>query len=183
MTSDDRLADEVRSLRLHGQRLEDAGCEHRRVGLNSRLDSLEAAILLARLAVLDEDLERRAALAARYDEALSDCVEVPRSGPEARSAWAQYTIRVAGREQLAAGLRARGIPSAVYYPTPLNRQPAYRHCPSAPGRSAGGRGARQDGAQPADLPRSGEGDQTRVIDAIRRLIGKKGLIANVSEPT
>ncbi len=172
LTSDDRLADEVRSLRLHGQRLEGAGCEHRRVGLNSRLDSLQAAILLAKLAVLDEDLERRAAVAARYDEALSDCVEVPRSGPEARSAWAQYTIRVAGREQLAAGLCARGIPTAVYYPTPLNRQPAYRHCPCTPGGLPVAEALAKTVLSLPIYPDLEKADQTRVIDAIRRLIGK-----------
>jgi UDP-2-acetamido-2-deoxy-ribo-hexuluronate aminotransferase len=106
---------------------------------------------------------------------LSDCVEVSRRGPEARSAWAQYTLRVGGRDQLAAGLHARGIPSAVYYPTPLSRQPAYRHCPSAP---AGLPVAEALAKTALSLPiylDLGEADQTRVIDAIRRLIGKKGL--------
>jgi dTDP-4-amino-4,6-dideoxygalactose transaminase len=157
LTSDDRLADEVRSLRLHGQRLEGAGCEHRRVGLNSGLDSLQAAIPLAKLAVLDEEIERRAALAARYDEALSDCVEVPRPGPEARSAWAQYTAprrraRSAGGRPARAGHPQRRLLSdAPEPPAGLSALPERAR------RSAGGRGACQDGAQPADSPRSGGG--------------------------
>jgi dTDP-4-amino-4,6-dideoxygalactose transaminase len=184
LTNDDRLADEVRSLRLHGQRLEGAGCEHRRVGLNSRLDSLQAAILPVKLTVLDEELERRAALAARYDGALSDCVEVPGSSPEARSAWAQYTLRVAGRDRLGSRpARAGYPPSAVYYRTPLNRQPAYRHCPSSPRGLPVAEALAETVLSLPIYPDLKEADQTRVIDAIRRLIGKKGLIASLSEPT
>ena len=103
-----------------------------RVGLNGRLATLQAAILLAKLPALDEEIERRAALARRYDEALEGVVLCPPPLAGDRPAWAQYTIRVGARDRLADGLRRRGIRSAVHYPRPLHRQPAYRSFPTAP---------------------------------------------------
>ncbi|HSA81817.1 MAG TPA: DegT/DnrJ/EryC1/StrS family aminotransferase [Geminicoccaceae bacterium] len=175
LTDDDPLAEEVQLLRLHGERREAARYEHVRVGLNSRLDTLQAAILLAKLGSLDGEIERRATLARRYDEALGD-LALPGALPGARSAWAQYTIRVGARDWLAVELRRRGIPTAVYYPRPLHRQPAYRHFPTAPqGLPIAEALARTVLSLPIH-PDLEDSDQARVIAAIRDLVARKGLI-------
>ena len=89
----------------------------------------------------------------RYDAALGDLVEVPAPLVDGRSAWAQYTIRVAGRDRLAAALDRRGIPTAVHYPRPLHRQPAYAHFPTAPGGLPVAESSGPARAQPADPSR------------------------------
>ncbi len=171
LTEDDRLAEEVRLLRSHGER---ARYEHVRIGLNSRLDTLQAAILLVKLAALDEEIGRRSALAARYDAGLGDLVEVPAPLAGGRSAWAQYTIRVSGRDRVAAALARRGIPTAVHYPRPLHLQPAFAHLPTAPG---GLRVAETLAGRVLSLPIHPDlapADQDRIIAAIRELL-EKGL--------
>lgn len=133
LTDDGALADEVRSLRLHGRGADKY--DNVRIGLNSRLDTLQAAVLLEKLAVFPAELAARAEVAARYAEALGGLagVTVPRLRPGATSTWAAYTVQTPGRDALAAALDAAGIASAVFYPRPLHEQPAYRGFPAAPG--------------------------------------------------
>jgi dTDP-4-amino-4,6-dideoxygalactose transaminase len=131
LTDDDALATTLRSLRAHGQGAEKY--EIVAVGTNSRLDTLQAAILLGKLSVFADEVEARQRVAARYDERLADRVQVPVIPATHRSAWAQYTVRVDRRDAVAARMRASGVPTAVYYPFPLHRQPAYRDCPVVPG--------------------------------------------------
>jgi UDP-2-acetamido-2-deoxy-ribo-hexuluronate aminotransferase len=170
LTDDDRLADEIRLLRAHGER---ARYDHVRIGLNSRLDTLQAAILLVKLAALDEEIGRRSALAARYDAALRDLVETPAPPAGGRSAWAQYTIRVTGRDRLAAALAERGIPTAVHYPRPLHRQPAFARLPRAPrGLPVAETLAGRVLSLPIH-PDLGADDQARIIAAIRELVAKE----------
>jgi UDP-2-acetamido-2-deoxy-ribo-hexuluronate aminotransferase len=119
-TSDDELATVIRQIARHGQ---DRRYHHIRVGVNSRLDTLQAAILLAKLDVFDDELEARQRVADRYGAGLS-AVATPALPQGDRSAWAQYTIRSTDRDGLQQRLRAAGIPSTVHYPLPLNRQPA-----------------------------------------------------------
>ncbi|MCC2662966.1 MAG: UDP-2-acetamido-2-deoxy-3-oxo-D-glucuronate aminotransferase [Geminicoccaceae bacterium] len=172
LTDDGALAEEVRLLRAHGERRGSARYEHLRVGLNSRLDTLQAAILLAKLDALDQEIERRAALAARYDEELAEFALRPALPAGVRSAWAQYTIRVGERDWLAAELRARGIPTAVHYPRALHRQPAYRDCPTAPdGLPVAEALARTVLSLPIH-PDLQDDDQARIIATIRELVGK-----------
>ena len=123
-------AELFRSLRVHGQGSNKY--ENLRVGLNSRLDTLQAAILLAKLEIFEEEIAARNRVAALYNEPLSACVRVPRLMPERTSVWAQYTVRIGGgkRDQVARALSLAGVPSAIYYPTPLHRQPAYRDYPA-----------------------------------------------------
>ncbi|HYC02700.1 MAG TPA: DegT/DnrJ/EryC1/StrS aminotransferase family protein [Azospirillaceae bacterium] len=130
-TDDDDLATLLRSLRFHGKGADKY--DNVRVGLNSRLDTLQAAILLEKLSIFEDELSRRDAVARRYDHGLEGAVATPRVHPEAASAWAQYTIRVAPerRDGLIRQLAAAGVPTALYYPTPLHRQTAYRHHPRA----------------------------------------------------
>ena len=125
LTADDDLADRVRSIRVHG-----AGTEKydiARIGLNARLDTIQAAVLLAKLPALDDEIAARRTLADRYDAALAGLAEAPVRPTGSASAWAQYSILIERRDAVAARLREAGIPTAVYYPRPLHLQPAYRH--------------------------------------------------------
>ncbi|NCA86667.1 MAG: DegT/DnrJ/EryC1/StrS family aminotransferase [Clostridia bacterium] len=122
-TNDDNLATVIRQVARHGQ---DRRYHHIRVGINSRLDTLQAAILLIKLEIFDEELQLRQQVAERYTRLLNEAgiTTTPYIEPGNTSAWAQYTIRVQNREQVQAALKDAGIPTAVHYPIPLNRQPA-----------------------------------------------------------
>jgi dTDP-4-amino-4,6-dideoxygalactose transaminase len=123
-TDDDALADTIRSICLHGKG--DAKYDVVRVGVNSRLDTLQAAVLLPKLAAFANELERRHAVAKTYVERLKGYVDTPIL-PEGNSrfAWAQFTIKVEDRDGVQAQLKAAGIPANVYYPLPMHLQPAY----------------------------------------------------------
>ncbi|EGG99180.1 DegT/DnrJ/EryC1/StrS family protein [gamma proteobacterium IMCC2047] len=122
-TNDEELATIMRQISNHGQ---DRRYHHARVGVNSRLDTLQAAILLPKLALFPRELELRQKVAEQYTQQLNKAgIETtPYLEPHNTSAWAQYTIRVDSREELQAKLQEAGIPSAVHYPIPLNKQPA-----------------------------------------------------------
>jgi UDP-2-acetamido-2-deoxy-ribo-hexuluronate aminotransferase len=122
-TSDDELAKIIRQIARHGQ---DRRYHHVRVGVNSRLDTLQAAILLPKLAVLDEELGQRQKVATRYTCLLNEVgvKATPQVEGHNISAWAQYTVRVSGRDQIQNVLIETGVPTAVHYPIPLNKQPA-----------------------------------------------------------
>ena len=122
-TNDDELAKVMRQIARHGQ---DRRYHHVRVGVNSRLDTIQAAVLLPKLAVFDQEMEQRQLVAARYSQLLSttDGVTVPRVEAHNTSVWAQYTIQLSDRNLAQERMRAAGIPSTVHYPLPLNKQPA-----------------------------------------------------------
>ncbi|HEX4569628.1 MAG TPA: DegT/DnrJ/EryC1/StrS aminotransferase family protein [Dongiaceae bacterium] len=130
-TPDAETASLLRSLRQHGEGRD--RYDNVRIGINSRLDSLQAAVLLAKLSIFAEEIELRQKVAARYNAALADIVEVPVIDSKARSVWAQYTIKLDDRDRVAAGLKAVGVPTAIYYPRSLNHQPAYRDYPIVAG--------------------------------------------------
>jgi dTDP-4-amino-4,6-dideoxygalactose transaminase len=130
-TDDDDLAAVMRSLRIHGQGADKY--DNVRIGINGRLDTIQAAVLIEKLAIFEEELAARERIARRYGDALRDVAIVPRV-PEGRtSVWALYTIRLApgARDRAMAALAGQGIPTGVYYPKPLHRQAAYRHYPVA----------------------------------------------------
>jgi dTDP-4-amino-4,6-dideoxygalactose transaminase len=131
-TNDDGLADLLRSIRIHGQGADKY--ENVRIGVNSRLDTIQAAILIEKLRIFPEELAMRERVARRYNEALgrSNRIRVPRVIEGGQSTWAQYTIQVPERDRLAADLKAKGIPTAIYYTTPLSHQKGYAHFPAAP---------------------------------------------------
>ena len=131
LTDDDDIAKTIRSLRVHGQGAHKY--DNVRIGVNSRLDSMQAAILLAKLTVFEDELAARDRVAKHYDAALANVVRTPRIEAGVRSAWALYTIAASNRDRLAERLKARGVPTAIYYPIPLHRQQAYRGYPMAPG--------------------------------------------------
>lgn len=130
-TDDDRYAALIDSIRLHGRAIGGDKYDIERIGINGRLDTIQAAILIEKLAIFRDELDQREAVAQRYSAALDSLVPVPKVPTGARSAWAQYTIRVpaARRDAIAAALKADGVPTAIYYPRPLHHQSAYRHYP------------------------------------------------------
>lgn len=138
-TDDDRLAKRMRQAMNHGQ---DQRYSHPRLGINGRLDTIQAAVLLAKLAIFPEEVERRAAIGSRYTELLQargarsvmdagDGLLTPHIAPGHTSVFAQYTLQAHDRDAVIAKLKAQDIPTAVHYPIPLNRQGAYAQycCP------------------------------------------------------
>jgi dTDP-4-amino-4,6-dideoxygalactose transaminase len=132
-TDDDDLAALIKSLRNHGAGADRYDNVH--IGMTGRLDTIQAAVLIEKLKIFPEEIEVRDRVAKRYNALLGDIVKVPQVPDGYRSVWAQYTIRLpaGARDPLAANLKARGIPTAMYYPTPTHRQTAYRDYPVADG--------------------------------------------------
>ncbi|ERT12138.1 DegT/DnrJ/EryC1/StrS family aminotransferase [Photorhabdus temperata] len=122
-TNDEELAKIIRQIARHGQ---DRRYHHIRIGINSRLDTLQAAILLPKLDIFEEEMALRQSVAENYNQALNaiGIITTPYIEPHNLSAYAQYTIRVKNRDELQHRLKAQGIPTAVHYPIPLNKQPA-----------------------------------------------------------
>jgi dTDP-4-amino-4,6-dideoxygalactose transaminase len=124
LTDDGDLASQLRSLRAHGRG--DDKYDTARVGINSRLDTVQAAILLQKLSIFDEEMDARQRVAERYRELLAAMAETPAPDDDAVSVWAQYTIQHPHRDRVAAELRRAGVPTAVHYPMALSDQPAFR---------------------------------------------------------
>lgn len=170
-TSDDELADKMRAIRTHG------GLErhsHPLLGMNGRFDTLQAAILLAKLPHFEWEVEQRGRIGARYSELLHDCCEVPKVMPGNTHVYAQYTIRVPDRDAVGARLKAAGIPTAVYYPKCLHEQPVFA---SGASRIVGElteseRAAREVLSLPVH-PFLGEADQDRIVGALKDALAGK----------
>ncbi|HET8826049.1 MAG TPA: DegT/DnrJ/EryC1/StrS family aminotransferase [Terriglobales bacterium] len=121
-TNDGNLAAAMRQIRNHGQ---DGRYHHVKLGFNGRLDTMQAAILLAKLEIFDEELLRRNEIAQQYSSTLGEGLHVPFIESHNRSAWAQYTVRVPNRAEIQRALHERQIPSAVHYPKPIHLQPVF----------------------------------------------------------
>lgn len=130
-TDDDEMASVLKSLRVHGQGSDKY--DNVRIGLNARLDTIQAAVLIEKLKILEDEIKARNEIAMRYTLALSGHVPVPVVAQGNYSAWAQYTIRVPAQKRsvIMAALKEQGIPTMIYYPKPLHRQTAYRDFPVA----------------------------------------------------
>jgi UDP-2-acetamido-2-deoxy-ribo-hexuluronate aminotransferase len=125
-TNDEALDEVLRSIRVHGQGIDKY--ENIRIGINGRLDTLQAAILLAKFEIFPDEIRRRQEIAARYTELLAGAVETPAIPEGYLSAWAQYSILArdeAARAACMARLKEAGVPTAIYYPIPLHRQRAF----------------------------------------------------------
>ncbi|MCP4124411.1 MAG: DegT/DnrJ/EryC1/StrS aminotransferase family protein [Bacteroidetes bacterium] len=132
-TSDEYLYSKLISYRIHGKGVHkyDNEC----IGMNSRLDTLQAAILLEKLAIYREELEQRQVVASRYNNGLANILQVPHVPDGLKSVWAQYTVQAKSQEErdgFMGALKEQGIPSVVYYPSPLHKQTAYKKFPSDP---------------------------------------------------
>ncbi len=165
-TDDDRLAQAAREIRVHGQ---SGRYHHTRVGVGGRLDTIQAAVLLAKLERFEWELQRRAEIGTRYGQLLQG-IERVAVRPDRNSVWAQYTVMVDRREAVQAALKAEGIPTAVHYPRSLDEQPAYARFASREGCPV----SRRLASRVLSLPMSAdltEADQDRVAAALRRAVG------------
>jgi len=167
ITDDANLADMMRSIRVHGQGSDKY--DNVRIGLASRLDTIQAAVLSEKLKIFPDEIEARNAVARRYARGLGDVAIVPAAPDGLTSVWAQYTIRLAPgrRDALAAALRVQGIPTAIYYPIPLHKQGAYR---SYPVSRSGLANSERLADEVISLPMHAyleEETQVRIIDAVR----------------
>ena len=130
-TNDAAFFEILASLRVHGQNFEDK-YDNIRIGMNGRMDTLQAAILLEKLAIFPQEIEARGRIATRYHAELEGVVTTQALLRDAVSTWAQYTVRLpagADRAVVAAHLKDQGVPTAIYYPRPLHQQTAYKHFP------------------------------------------------------
>jgi dTDP-4-amino-4,6-dideoxygalactose transaminase len=131
LTEDGERAQILRSIRMHGEGAD--RYEIVRLGTNGRLDTLQAAVLLAKLEVFADEIQARERWATAYDRLLAGRVILPPRRTGARSAWAQYCVRLRGRDAVRQILAQAGIPTAIYYPKPLHFQPAYARFGRGPG--------------------------------------------------
>ncbi len=174
-TNDAAFADRLRSFAFHGKG--ETQYDNVHVGVNSRLDTLQAAILIEKLAILEEEMEARQKVAARYADGLGDVVKAARNLGHGRSAWAQYAIETPKRDGLKAHLQEKGIPSVIYYVKPLHAQVAYQHYPRTP------TGLMVSEELPNNIlclpmhPYLGEADQDRIIETIRNYVGSNSVQA------
>jgi dTDP-4-amino-4,6-dideoxygalactose transaminase len=170
-TDDDEMAAKLRSFAFHGKG--ETQYDNIHVGLNSRLDTLQAAILIEKLAILEDEMVARQAVAQRYRGALHNLVKTAHVPEGSRSAWAQYAIETPYRDELKAHLQEQGIPSVIYYVKPLHQQVAYRQYPVAPA------GLPVSEALPKRIlclpmhPYLTVEDQDRIVGAIRSFIETK----------
>ena len=171
-TNDDELDALLRSIRIHGQGRDKY--ENVRIGVNSRLDTIQAAVLLEKLQIFPDEIEARERIARRYSEgfARSNRIRVPQVIDGAQSVWAQYTIQVPDRDRVKSELEAKGIPAQTYYLTPLTAQLAFREFPSVPLPVS-----EKLGHTVLALPMHAyldEATQDRIIDAVLESVGRTG---------
>jgi UDP-2-acetamido-2-deoxy-ribo-hexuluronate aminotransferase len=166
-TNDDELARKMSQIRLHGQ---DRRYHHTIVGVNGRLDTLQAAVLLSKLEIFDEEVKLRAEIGGKYTEALKDVVTTLYIADNNTCVYAQYTVQVDNREEVQAQLKEAGVPTAVHYPIPLNLQPVFAHLNQPEGSFPI---AERIAKRVMSLPMSAwlsEESQNIVIDAIKTIV-------------
>jgi dTDP-4-amino-4,6-dideoxygalactose transaminase len=164
LTDDDDLAEVLCSIRVHGQGKQ--RYEHVRIGLNGRLDTLQAAVLLAKLDIFDQEVTARQRVARHYSEALNSLVEVPFVDPACTSVWAQYSVLSESRESLLQKLKEAQIPTAIYYPLPLHLQRAFAHLGYKPGDFPVSESASRRIFSLPMHPYLGQADQERIIQVL-----------------
>jgi dTDP-4-amino-4,6-dideoxygalactose transaminase len=171
-TSEDALADVMKSIRLHGRG--DDKYDIVRLGINGRLDTLQAAVLIAKLDIFNDEIVQRQGIANHYADKLCDIVTVPIVPEGLSSVWAQYTIRIAGgkRDAVAKLLANEGIPTQIYYPRGVHEQVAYRHFPVAGNGVPVAEGLSREVLSLPMHPYLSDSNQQRVIDAVRSAVAK-----------
>ncbi|HWR38209.1 MAG TPA: DegT/DnrJ/EryC1/StrS family aminotransferase [Patescibacteria group bacterium] len=165
-TNDDELAEKMMQIRLHGQ---DRRYHHPMIGLNGRLDTLQAAVLLAKLEVFDDEVELRAQIGQRYADLFSDKVKTPYIEPHNTSVYAQYTVQVEKRESLQKQLHEAGVPTAVHYPIPLNLQPVFKYLEQGEGCFPFAEAAAKNVMSLPMGPYLTSGDQTAIVNETIKL--------------
>lgn len=172
LTDGDELIEVLRSVRNHGQGRD--RYEHARIGVNGRLDTMQAAILLEKLAIFADEVAARDRVAQRYNALLAGVVDVPVVIAGGTSVWAQYTVTTANRDAVVKGLNALGVPTGIYYPTPLHLQGPYAHYPRDP---AGMTVTETKMGQVFSLPMHpylDEATQDRIVAALRQVVAETG---------
>jgi len=167
-TNDDALALKMRQIRSHGQ---DRRYHHPVVGVNGRLDTLQAAILLAKLPSFADELVARQRIGARYSALLAEVARVPQIAADCDCVYAQYTIEVDEREALQAALKQAGVPTAVHYPVPLNLQPVFAHLNKPLGSFPVAEAASRRVMSLPMHPFLDEQTQDSVVAAVKRALG------------
>jgi UDP-2-acetamido-2-deoxy-ribo-hexuluronate aminotransferase len=154
----------MKQIRVHGQ---DRRYHHIRLGVNSRLDTLQAAVLLSKLEIFDRELALRQEVAARYTSALKGVVKTPLVRAGNVSAWAQYTIEVDQRERVQKIMNELGVPTTVHYPHPMHNQPAVLESFGDPQPMPVAESASVRVLSIPMHPYLTDGDQARVIEALK----------------
>ncbi len=167
-TSDHGIADRVRMLRNHGQRKRYL---HHAIGLNGRMDTVQAAVVLVKLGHFREEIELRQQKARIYDDGLSGLVKTPTVLPHNLSVYAQYTVRAEARDQLKEHLESQGIPIAVHYPIPLHLQPCFGYLGYQKGDFPHAEKAAQEVMSLPMHPYLADSEQEMVIEAVRGFYG------------
>lgn len=167
-TDDDALAQTMRQMRVHGEGSEKYQFKH--VGINGRMDTIQAAVLLEKLAIFDDELAHRQKIAERYDAALGSLVKSPKCMPQTSSAWAQYTIQVEDRTAFAEKLREDGIPTAVHYPVSLTDLAPYEKFPVVKGGVPTSEALAKKVISLPMHPYLKEETQERIVTAIRKAV-------------
>ena len=184
LTDDDVLMDIMVSLRVHGQAtkrdVEAAGFTHdpkylnMRIGMNSRLDTIQAAVLIEKLAIFPDEIDARNRIADRYATLLDGAVATPKVIAGGRSVWAQYVVESPKRDAIIAHLKTQAIPTAVYYPIPIHKQTAYARFPSGPGGLPVTEAKAEIVLALPMHPYLNEADQDRIAAAVREAAFKNG---------
>ena len=174
-TDDDRLARLMREIRLHGQ---DRRYHHPRLGLTGRLDSIQAAVLLAKMEIFDDEVAARIRLGARYAELLQpafadqpDAIRIPHVEPHNTCVYAQYTIEVANRDIFETRMKGLGVPTAVHYPLALHMQPVFEHLGHREGSFPVSEAAARRVISLPMHPYLTEEQQVQVVRAVREAVG------------
>jgi len=165
-TNNESMADRLRSLREHGKGSHKY--DNVRIGINGRLDTLQAAILLSKLEVFDSEIKERQEVAARYSKALKDLVKVPHIPDGLLSAWAQYSLVTDKRESYLSKLKELGIPTAIYYPRPLHLQTAFSHLGYQQGDFPVAESMSERIFSLPMYPYLDTSDQNRIIEAVKK---------------
>lgn len=173
-TNDDEAAKIMREIRVHGQ---DRRYHHPRLGINGRLDTLQAAVLLSKMEVFEEEVQARSRIGQRYTDLIQAAfagaseerqrVITPYVAPECTSVYAQYTIQVEDRAKVEAGLKARGIPTAIHYPVPLHFQPVFSDLGQGAGSFPVSEAAAQRVLSLPMHPYLSEEHQNKVVEALK----------------
>jgi len=173
-TDDDALAKKMREIRAHGQ---DRRYHHPRLGLNGRLDTLQAAVLLAKMEIFEDEVAARVRLGARYTELIVEAfgmdstrVRAPFIEPHNTSVYAQYTVEVEGREFVETRMKAQGVPTAVHYPLPLHLQPVFAHLGQGEGSFPVSEAAARRVISLPMHPYLSDADQVKVVSALKESV-------------
>ena len=169
-TADDDLAAVLQSIRNHGQGVD--RYDNVRLGINGRLDTLQAAILLVKLEIFDQEVVARQEVARRYSEGLRDLVKVPSVAPGCSSVWAQYSLESEARAVILARLGEAGVPTAIYYPKPLHLQEAFRGLGYGPGDFPVSEAAAARIFSLPMHPYLAANEQERIIEIIRQAVAE-----------